>query len=62
MGARNRVGIGLPYRPAGYIGCRAGIGYYNSVPPRFLAPIECSKIPTLEKERREGGGEKAMAR
>ncbi len=52
VGARNRVGIGLSYRPArlhrlaesnpwnslNYL-------YENHIPTRFLASIDCSKIP-----------------
>ena len=61
MGARNQVGIGLPYRPA--IDCifkllrSSGIDsgslcslagrYDNPMPTRFLAPIDWSKIPAL---------------
>ncbi len=59
IGARNRIGIGLSYRPA-----RAGIikllwspgidssslcslagWYYNPIHIRFLAPTDCLKIP-----------------
>jgi hypothetical protein len=43
MGARSRGGIGLSYRPA-RLHRRAG-RCDNSVPTRFLAPIDCSKIP-----------------
>jgi hypothetical protein len=42
-GARNRVGIGLSYRPARLH--RLAGQYDNSVPSRFLAPIDCYKIP-----------------
>jgi hypothetical protein len=45
MGARNRVGIGLSYRLA-RLRLLAG-QYNNSVPTRFLAPIDCSKILAL---------------
>ncbi len=47
MGNRNRIGIGLrlSYRHA-RIHRLAG-RYDNSVPTRFLAPIDCSKIPAL---------------
>jgi hypothetical protein len=67
MGTRNRVGIGLSYRPArlhspGRIGSlesilgllkslkiRALAGRYNNpIPTRFLAPIDCFKIPAQE--------------
>jgi hypothetical protein len=41
--ARNRVGIGLLYQPA-RLHRQAG-RYDNSVPTRFLVPIDCSKIP-----------------
>jgi hypothetical protein len=41
VGARNRVGIGLSTGPTVYIGWWAG------TTTRFLAPIECSKIPAL---------------
>jgi hypothetical protein len=44
-GARNRVGIGLSYRPAGLH--RLEDRYYNSVPTCFLAHIDCYKIPAL---------------
>ncbi len=45
-GARNRVGIGLSYRPARK---HWQLGQFdNSVRTRFLAPIECSRIPTLD--------------
>jgi hypothetical protein len=63
-GARNRVGVGLSYRPArarifkllrspridstepippGCVPWRAA--YDNLIPTRFLAPIDCLKIP-----------------
>ncbi len=59
MGARNRAGIGLSYWPARLqrltesipglpkrLQIRALVGRYdNPIPPRFLAPIDCSKIP-----------------
>jgi hypothetical protein len=45
MGAKNRVGIGMSYRPA--IPHRLTGRYENLVPTRFIAPIDCSKIPTL---------------
>jgi hypothetical protein len=45
MGARNREGIGLSYRLARL---HRLAGRYNiSVPTRFLAPIDCSKMPGL---------------
>jgi hypothetical protein len=48
MGARNRVGIGLSYRPARdcIFKLRRSLAgrHDNSVPPRFLAPIDCFKI------------------
>jgi hypothetical protein len=58
MGARNRVGIGLSYRHAGDCICKL-YGAHESIPPayvafgavrqpfptRFLAPLDCSKIP-----------------
>ncbi len=43
MGARNRVGIGLSYGPA--MLHRLAGRYDNSVPTRFLTPVDCSKIP-----------------
>jgi hypothetical protein len=43
MGARNRVGIGLSYRPAMLHKLTGRCD--NSVPTRFLAPVGCSKIP-----------------
>ncbi len=43
MGPRNRVGTGLSLRPAG-LHRQAG-RYDKSVLTRFLAPIDCSKIP-----------------
>ena len=57
MGARNRIGIGLSYRPARLH--RLAGRYDNAVPTRFLAPIDCSKIraqiwnffPFLQKAR-----------
>jgi hypothetical protein len=45
MGARNRVGIGLLHLPARLNGLAGR--YDNSVPTRFLATIDCSKIPAL---------------
>ncbi len=58
MGARNKVGIGLSCRPArrnSFLGIdswapwiRALAGRYNNpIPPRFLAPVDCLKIPAL---------------
>ncbi len=46
MGARNRVGIGLSYRPAMQATYRlTGMGRNAySVPTWFLGPIDCSKI------------------
>jgi hypothetical protein len=45
MGARNRVGIGLSYRPTNLH--RLAGRYYNPLPTQFLAPIDCSEIPSL---------------
>jgi hypothetical protein len=45
-GLRIHVGIGLSYRPARKH-WQAG-QYDNSVPTRFLAPIECYRIPALD--------------
>ncbi len=45
MGARNREGIGLSYRPAKLH--RLAGRYYNPIPTQFLAPIDCSEIPAL---------------
>jgi len=42
---RNRVGIGLSYLPARLH--RWAGRYDNSVPTRFLFPVDCSKIPAL---------------
>ncbi len=42
-GCGNRVWIGLPYRPARLL--RMASRYVNSVPARFLVPIDCSRIP-----------------
>ncbi len=66
MGARNRVGIGLSYRPTrlhslaelvhwnrflGSLKVKKKFGlagrYDNTIPTRFLAPIDCSRIPAL---------------
>jgi hypothetical protein len=61
MGPRNRVGIGLAYRPAKLHRLAESIPgllkslkipflagrYDNPIPIRFLAPIDCSKIPAL---------------
>jgi hypothetical protein len=44
MGAKNRSGIGL----LGYTYSLAGL-YDNLVPSRFIAPIDRSKIPALDK-------------
>jgi hypothetical protein len=46
MGARNRVGNELSYRPAGL--CSLAGQYDNPIPTRFLASIDFSKIPELE--------------
>jgi hypothetical protein len=46
MGARNRVGTELSYRPASLLSLA---GRYDSpIPTRFLTPIDCSKIPALD--------------
>jgi hypothetical protein len=44
-GARNRVGIGLSYRPTSLH--RLAGRYDNSVHTLFLPPIDCSKLPAL---------------
>jgi hypothetical protein len=44
MGARNRVGIGLSYRPARLL--MLVVWYDNSVPTWFLAPID-SRVENL---------------
>ncbi len=72
MGARNRVGTKLSYRPTCL--CSLAGRYDNLIPTWLLAPIDCSKIPALmmesvvsvtrgagalvlrEKRRIEGGG------
>jgi hypothetical protein len=46
MGAGNRVGMGLSYRPASP--CSLASLYDNLIPTWFLGPIDCSKIPALE--------------
>ncbi len=43
-GARNRVGMGYRTGPPVH---RLADRYENSVPIRFLDPIDCSKIPAL---------------
>jgi hypothetical protein len=48
MGTRNGVGIGLSYLPVRLQ--RRADRYDNSVPTRFLAPIDCSKIPAPSTE------------
>ncbi len=50
MGALNRVGIGLSYRHA-RLPSMAG-QYHNSVPTRFGAPTDSSKIPALLHRRK----------
>jgi hypothetical protein len=40
MGARNREGIGLSYQTA-----RLHRGWRAGMKTRFLAPLDCSKIP-----------------
>ncbi len=45
MGARNGVGTELSYRPASL--CSLAGRYDNPIPSRFLALIDCSKIPAL---------------
>jgi hypothetical protein len=47
MRARNPLGIGLSDMPAAAGLHRLAGRYDNSVPIRFLAPIDCSKIPAL---------------
>jgi hypothetical protein len=42
MGARNRVGIGLSYRPTRLH--RLATRYDNSVPTQLLSPIDCFTI------------------
>ncbi len=44
---RNRVEIGMPYRP-GRLHRRTG-RYDNSVPTQFLAPVDCFKIPAQKE-------------
>ncbi len=51
MWARNRVGTALSYRPASL--CSLAGQYDNPIPTRFLAHIDCSKIPALVQERQE---------
>jgi len=51
MGARNRVGTALSYRHASL--CSLAGRYDNPIPTRFLAHIDCFKIPALVKERQE---------
>jgi hypothetical protein len=43
LGSRNRVRNELSYRPVSL--CRLAGWYDNLIPPRFLAPIDYSKIP-----------------
>ncbi len=43
MGARNRAGTELSSRPARL--CSLAGRYDNPIPTRFLAPIDCYKIP-----------------
>jgi hypothetical protein len=67
MGARNREGIGLSYRPAsaGIVKLLRSPGIYSNepIPPAFVAwragpttlflfgSIDCSKIPVLSPEK-----------
>ncbi len=48
MGAKNRVGTELSDRPASLYSLAGR--YDNPFPTRFLAPIDCSKIPALNNE------------
>ncbi len=45
-GARNRVGTELSSRPARL--CSLAGRYDNPIPTRFLAPIDCYKIPAQD--------------
>ncbi len=45
MGARNRVGTELSYRPASLCTVLA-VRYDSPIPTRFLAPLDRSKIPS----------------
>ncbi len=44
MGAKSRVGSCRTGPPA-YLAWRADTTYGNHIPTRFLAPVDCSKIP-----------------
>jgi hypothetical protein len=50
MGARNRVGMGLPYQPARLHRLAVAGQYDNSVPTWFLSPIDCPTKSGTELE------------